>query len=172
MILDKDAFTVEYDAALTSLEDMYAAISALGYTPRLAPLDVIATESPAVLDESTNPVLPALALAQAAGKMVFVDFYAPWCIACKALEQQTLSTDQVQAALDNFIVVNVDTDLYPAAAVFYQVVGMPTLLVLDGDGVEVYRSVGTVSAAALAQGLNDLSNASSIHGDAQSVIQH
>lgn len=157
MILDKDAFTVEYDAALTSLEDMYSAITALGYTPRLAPVEVIVTESSAPLDETSNPILTALALARAEGKMVFVDFFAEWCIACKALGQRTLSTEEVQAALANYIEVKVDTDLYPAAAVLYQVVGMPTLLVLNEDGEEEYRSVGPVSAKELAHTLNTLS---------------
>ena len=48
---------------------------------------------------------------------------------------------------------------------------MPTLLMPDGDGVKVYCSVGPVSAAALAQGLNDLSNVSRAHVDDQSIIQ-
>lgn len=159
IILDKDAFTVEYDAELTSLEDMYSAITALGYTPRLAPAETGVEEVPAPLDDTSNPVLFALASAQREGKLVFVDFHAQWCIACKALEQQTLNTDEVQEALTRFIVVKVDTDLHPAAAVFYRVVGMPTLLVLDGDGVEAYRSVGPVSAEVLAQRLNSLSSA-------------
>ena len=160
MILDKDAFTIEYDAARTSIEDMNAAITALGYTPRLAPREVNVPEFPTPLDSTSNPILTALARARLEGRMVFVDFFAEWCIACKVLEQQTLKTDAVQAALADYVPVTVDTDLYPAASVFYQIVGMPTLLVLNQDGEEVYRSVGPVSASGLAQSLKILSHPS------------
>lgn len=171
IILDKDAFTVEYDAARTSLEDMYSAITALGYTPRLATAETGVSGFPTPLDENSNPVLIALVSAQREGKLVFVDFHAEWCIACKALEQLTLTTDAVQTALKNFIVVKVDTDLYPAAAAFYQVVGMPTLLVLDSDGIEEFRSVGPVSAEVLALRLNTLSRTSRGNAKEQAAIQ-
>jgi len=158
MILDKDAFTIEYDAARTSIEDMYAAITALGYAPRLAPRDVNVAESTTPLDATSNPILTALARARLEGKMVFVDFFAEWCIACQALEQQTLTIDAVQTALADFVAVKVDTDLFPEASMFYQIVGMPTLLVLNKDGEEIYRSVGPVSASDLKQNLNILSD--------------
>lgn len=154
MILDRDAFTVEYDPERTSLDDMYSAILELGYTPRLASEkdDALDGES-AVKGELPEPVLSGLATAKSEGKSVFVDFYAEWCIACKVLDQKTLSTTVVEAALEDYVVIKVDTDAHPDSAVYHDVVGMPTLLILNADGEEEFRSVGPISAEELAQTL-------------------
>lgn len=158
MILDRDAFTIEYDASITSLDDMYDAILSLGYTPRLAPADNSENVQLAPDGEIPEPIAGALLAALAADKLVLVDFFAEWCIACKALEQQTLNNNAVQAALQNYIFTKVDTDLFPQSAVFYHVVGMPTLLVLDSSGQEIFRSVGPISAMDLVEKLNNLSS--------------
>jgi thioredoxin-related protein len=50
----------------------------------------------------------------------------------------------VISALENYERLKVDTDLHPEAASFYNVVGMPTLLILDSTGKEIFRSVGLV----------------------------
>lgn len=156
MILDRDAFSIEYDASLTSLEDMYEAIRSLGYSPRLALGDISEAEQLPPQGAVPEPIATALINARAEEKLVFVDFFAPWCIACKALEQQTLNMADVQTALQNFVFTKVDTDLFPQSAVFYNVVGMPTLLVLDSSGQEMYRSVGPISSRELAEKLNSL----------------
>lgn len=158
MILDRDAFTVKYDPSLTSLEDMYKSIEELGYVPRLgvenrAELDALVS-SGSVL----QPVADALTLATTESKLVFIDFFAEWCIACTALEQQTLNSAVVQSALQHYVVVKVDTDQFPDSAAYYSIVGMPTLLVLDASGVEMFRSVGPIAADQLAQRLGALSS--------------
>ncbi len=156
VILDRDAFTIEYDASITSLDDMYDAILSLGYTPRLALDDDSGNEQLVPGSEIPEPIAAALLDARAEDKLVFVDFYAEWCIACKALEQQTLNNSDVQSALQNYVFTKVDTDLFPQSAVYYKVVGMPTLLVLDLLGQEVFRSVGPISAKELAEKLNSV----------------
>ncbi|MBL4581784.1 MAG: thioredoxin family protein [Gammaproteobacteria bacterium] len=157
MILDRDAFSIEYDSNITSLDDMYEAILSLGYTPRLA-LDGVSEMKQLVPEgEVPEPIAAALTSARVEGKLVFVDFFAEWCIACKALEQQTLNNTDVQSALQNYIFTKVDTDLFPQSAVFYNVVGMPTLLVLDATGKEIFRSVGPIAAEELAEKLDSLS---------------
>lgn len=158
MILDRDAFSIEYDSSITSLDDMYEAILSLGYTPRLALDDVSEMEQLVPEGEAPEPIATALVNARNEKKLVFVDFFAEWCIACKALEQQTLSHTDVQSALQNYIFTKVDTDIFPQSAVFYNVVGMPTLLVLDSSGTEIFRSVGTISAEELAEKLDNLNS--------------
>lgn len=134
---------------------MYAAIIELGYSPGIAekpPADSSDNKSASV----PEPVLSALALAKSNESFVFIDFYAEWCAACKVLKSRTLESPQVLSALERYIVLNVDTDLYEEAAAFYSVVGMPTLLVLNAAGEEVYRSVGLVDADELALELQRL----------------
>lgn len=159
MILDRDAFTIVYDASRVTLEDMVEAIRSLGYTPRLATpgtTSVDADPASNATGEIPEPIRSALQSAAAAQKYLFVKFTAPWCIACKALEQTTLDNAAVQSVLEQFLVLEVDTDTSPLSAAWYGVVGMPTLLVLDWQGVEMFRSVGPIAAATLASVLNDL----------------
>jgi len=156
MILDRDAFTVEFDATLTTLDDMYTAITDLGYVPRLGVENWTEIESSIADGEVPQPIADALILAAKESKLVFVDFFAEWCIACKVLDQQTLSSAEVQSALQNYVVVKVDTDLFPDSAAYYEIVGMPTLLVLDAMGEVKYRSIGPISAKELTEKLDSL----------------
>ena len=156
MILDRDAFTVEYDPALTTLEDMYKSITDLGYTPRLAVENRPEVDARVTSGSVPQPIADALTLAATEWKLVFVEFFAEWCIACKVLDQQTLSSAVVQSALEDYVVVEVDTDQFPDSAAYYSVVGMPTLLVLDAAGAEKFRSVGPISAVELSEKLDEL----------------
>lgn len=156
MILDRDAFTIEYDDELTTLEDMYTAILDLGYTPRLTAENAGNGDSAVAGAEGPQPIADALIRASAESKLVFIDFFAEWCIACKALDQQTLSSAEVQSALENYVVIKVDTDIFPDSAVYYEIVGMPTLLVLDASGEEKFRSIGPISVTELSGELTNL----------------
>ena len=155
-ILHRNAFTVEYDAGLTTLDDMYSVILELGYTPRLSVENN--SEQAESLDSADAPKLiaDALLLAQTENKQVFIDFYADWCIACKALEQQTLSSAEVQAALEHYLVLKIDTDAFPNSGVYLGVVAMPTIVVLNPTGKEIFRSVGPITSASLSSALNKL----------------
>ena len=53
--------------------------------------------------------------------------------------------------------VKIDTDLHPDTAKYFNVAGMPTLLVLDITGEELYRHVGPIEADQLSQDLSALS---------------
>jgi len=156
MILDRDAFTIEYDGTLTTLDDMYSAILDLGYVPRLASEKVSNADTQVANGEVPQPIADALIQARAMSKILLVDFFAEWCLACKALDEQTLSSEKVQSALAGYIFVKVDTDQFPQSAVYYDVVGMPTLLVIDAQGNEAFRSVGSISAADLSKTLESL----------------
>jgi thiol:disulfide interchange protein len=156
MILERDAFTIEYDATLTSLEDMYEAISDLGYVPRLSAGSSSIEEVTPSGGAVPQPIAEALLAAQASAQLVFVEFFAQWCIACKVLEEQTLNSTAVQSALENYLVIKVDTDQFAASALNYEIVAMPTLLVLNHLGHELFRSVGPISESDLVQELESL----------------
>ena len=152
--LERDAFTLAYDAALINLENMYQAIQELGYSPGLEALDGSLAQSETLAEGS--PLTLAFEIARREGKLVFADFSAEWCIACNVLEQTVLSNPDVQQTLEAYVFVDIDMDTYPHEASVYQVVGMPTLLVLNTDGEELFRSVGLIEADALQQKLSSL----------------
>ena len=156
VFLDRDAFTLDYDPTLVSLEEMYATIRELGYEPRLSAREDTESAIAETGAAAPEPVAAALAKAKTEGKLVFLDFYAEWCLACKVLEENTLLDSAVANTLEKLVSLKVDTDLYTLASLYYNIVGMPTLLVLDSDGTEIYRSVGLVSPPELNQVLNDL----------------
>ena len=152
--LERDAFTLSYDSSRVDLEDMYQAITELGYSPGIEPPDALESGDSAVVENS--PVEAALTAAQQETKLVFVDFSAEWCLACKVLEERVFSDSAVQEALESYVFVEVDTDEYPQTATTYQVVGMPTLVILNSDGDEIFRSVGIIEAVELQQKLDEL----------------
>ncbi len=154
--LERDAFTLSYDSARVTLEDMYLSITELGYSPGMEPLDALESDGSGVLE--TSPVEAALATAQQEDKLVFVDFSAEWCLACKVLEERVFSDSTVLDALNGYVFVEVDTDEFPQTATTYQVVGMPTLVILDADGEELFRSVGLIEADVLQQKLEELAS--------------
>jgi thiol:disulfide interchange protein DsbD len=93
----------------------------------------------------------ALRLARASGRPVIIDFWAEWCSACKELDRIAWADPRVQAEASRFVAVKLDgTDDSPEfQAVYgkYGVVGMPTVIFLDGQGREVPdRVMSAISA--------------------------
>jgi thioredoxin:protein disulfide reductase len=93
----------------------------------------------------------AIAKARSEGRPVILDFWADWCVACKELDQIAWSQPAVQSAAQHFVAVKIDgtagDDAFTALAERYGVVGMPTVVFLDGHGREVPdRVMGVVSA--------------------------
>ena len=71
---------------------------------------------------------------------VLVDFYADWCGPCKMLSP---TVDEVAAENDDIKVVKVNVDKSQNVAIKYQVMSIPTLVVIK-NGNEINRSVGVV----------------------------
>ena len=71
---------------------------------------------------------------------VLVDFYADWCGPCKMLSP---TVDEVAAENDDIKVVKVNVDESQNVAIKYQVMSIPTLVVIK-NGNEINRSVGVV----------------------------
>jgi hypothetical protein len=63
---------------------------------------------------------------------------------------------EVQDALRDFEFLKVDTDTFPAAARHFDIVGLPTLLVLDGNGNQLFRHLGPIGADPLVGVLAEL----------------
>ncbi len=82
----------------------------------------------------------AIAAASAAGKPVMFDFYADWCVSCKEMEAFTFTDPEVQEALSNFVVLQVDvtdnTKDHQALIKRYGLFGPPAILFFNKNGEE------------------------------------
>jgi thiol:disulfide interchange protein DsbD len=93
----------------------------------------------------------AIAEARKTNKPVFVDFRADWCTICKELERDVFPNPKVSVLFKRMILLKVDAtnpgEKINALIKKYQVVGLPTLIVLDANGKEIapLRMVGKVS---------------------------
>lgn len=101
------------------------------------------------------------ALAQARGKPVMLDLYADWCVACKEFEKYTFSDPQVQAALKETVLLQVDVTANSAedAALLRHlgVPGLPTILFFDaqGNAQPAQRVAGFMDAEAFSRHLRN-----------------
>ena len=79
-----------------------------------------------------------------------IDFYADWCIPCKELDALTFSDKSVINEMGRFTNYKVDmtitTDENESLRKRFDVIGMPTVLIIDSEGKVVNRITGFVNA--------------------------
>ena len=85
---------------------------------------------PTFLEDDTTA---AFAAAKAAGKVVFVDAWAPWCHTCLSMQRDVLSKPALAAWADRVVFVAVDTDREENAAFLakHPIKLWPTFFVID-----------------------------------------
>lgn len=95
------------------------------------------------LHEAISPER-AFGLAAAQDKLVLLDFSAVWCPPCNQLMAEVLHDPRDAAALEPFVVSEIDADRADSWRVKdrYDVGGYPTVIVTLADGTEVDRIVG------------------------------
>lgn len=74
-------------------------------------------------------------------KPVIIDFYADWCLPCKELEANTFSDPRVAQAFEGVLALKADLTRDDSPAVQelkkrFGIVGVPTIVFLDGSGQE------------------------------------
>ena len=84
-------------------------------------------------------------------KPIIIDFYADWCIPCKELDASTFSNPNVIKASKEYIALKADMtkSLSPEVESLrnkFNIVGVPTVLILNKKGDEVKRITGFVNA--------------------------
>lgn len=156
--LERDEFTITYDATGVDPTRMNEVIVELGYRPRVvhSRLGLYTSSIVAVSGPIPEPIAGAVRRAGETGHLVFVEFFAEWCGACKEMDRTTFKDPSFNAALQDLDFVKVDTDIHPDAAQYFGVFGMPTLMVLNERGQVLYRHVGPIGAGALVRDLEEL----------------
>ena len=87
------------------------------------------------------------ALAKAGHKIVMLDFYADWCVACKEFDRFTFSQPAIQAKLQNLVLLRADLSSNSAENMVimqqYGVIAPPTILFFqDGSELQNSRVIG------------------------------
>lgn len=85
------------------------------------------------------------AIQAAKGKIVMLDFYADWCVACKEMERFTFSDDKIKAALKDTVLLQADvTENNEADQVLlkrFELFGPPGIIFFDVSGKEITPKV-------------------------------
>jgi thiol:disulfide interchange protein DsbD len=92
--------------------------------------------------KTLDELLMEVEKANSQGKTVMVDLYADWCVACKEFEEYTFNAPQVQKALSNSLLIQVDMSDFDSTdnaefAKKYQVLGLPSILFFNQQGKEL-----------------------------------
>jgi len=93
-------------------------------------------------------------------KIVLLDAYAEWCVACNELEEITYVNDAVKERLNDFILLKYDftkkEDWQKEIKEKYQIIGLPTVVFLTADGKELSRFTGFLSPEDFLKKINSL----------------
>lgn len=85
-------------------------------------------------------------VALAENKIMMIDTYADWCVACKELDEYTFSTLEVSERLKGFVLVKLDftkkNEANESLRKSLQVIGMPTVMFFSPEGKEINRFSG------------------------------
>lgn len=78
-------------------------------------------------------------------RITIIDFYADWCMPCKAFAPTFHS---VSLKYEDITFSKVNVDYSPQVATHYSIKSIPTIIILK-DGVEVARKVGSATESIL-----------------------
>jgi thiol:disulfide interchange protein DsbD len=103
-------------------------------------------------------------LQNAKGKLVMLDFYADWCVACKELEQFTFSDPAVKQALQDAVLLQADVTANSPEEVAllnrFKLFGPPGIIFFNKSGKEItpLKVIGYQSPEDFMKALNQLNS--------------
>ena len=154
---DDDTFTLSFRPDAVSVDQFLTRIRELGYQPSVLVEDDPRGSEPVSGATRSGELPPLVAAAHDQAKqqnqLLLIDFHAVWCGPCKVLEREVFKHPEARSTLGKLTVLKIDTDENPDVARQFEVAGLPTLVVLDTDGGELFRHVGTISRADLLEAL-------------------
>jgi thiol:disulfide interchange protein len=100
--------------------------------------------APPIVFVTNDEAVAAIEAARLAHRPVVLDFGATWCFPTFHFDGDTKGHDAVRRASQGFVMIHVDAsdDEVPLVRTLlsrYRVIGVPTVLVLDGEGHEAAR---------------------------------
>jgi thioredoxin-like negative regulator of GroEL len=113
----------------------------------------------------------ASAAAQRANKPMLLDFWAAWCPPCKIMDAEVYANADVAQAAEPFAAVRIDFDMKPALARRYKVESMPTIVITDSYGLELFRYSGLIGASAFIELLRSLPHDVSMFNQLSKVLE-
>jgi thiol-disulfide isomerase/thioredoxin len=81
------------------------------------------------------------------GKMLFINFYADWCLPCKVMDESTFKDEEIAVFMHQNCIclhINGDSEKGKTLRQTYAVNLFPTLLFFNGKGNEVARKEGSL----------------------------
>lgn len=115
----------------------------------------------------------ARTLAQASGKLLFVDVGAYWCPPCHELDEKTFTDPRVATWLaQHTVAVHIDAEKGegPELVERYRVQAYPTLLLLDATGVEKGRLIDFIAPDALLPKLDELAKGGNVFAELEKAV--
>ena len=98
--------------------------------------------------------------AEKENKILIVDAYAEWCVACKELDKYTFSEKDVSKVLKDYVIVKLDftekSEKNRELRKRLNIIGMPTVLFLNAQGMEIKRFSGFKNKDEFLEILNNL----------------
>lgn len=98
--------------------------------------------------------------AEKENKILIVDAYAEWCVACKELDKYTFSEKDVSKVLKDYVIVKLDftekSEKNRELRKRLNIIGMPTVLFLNAQGMEIKRFSGFKNKDEFLRILNNL----------------
>lgn len=93
----------------------------------------------------------AISMAQSQNKLIFVDTYAQWCIPCKKMEKEFRDPALASYFNNKFVNVRIDMDSKYGKELHrsYDVIFLPTLMILDENGGLKYKVDQAMTAESL-----------------------